>query len=71
MKFKQPTVATQFQLEVRNRFQALADLEEDEDLERRWTKLKDALTKSAETALVHVQVPSTWKLEKMNKYFVK
>ena len=53
MKFKQPVMATQFQLEVRNRFQALVDFEDEEDVESRWTKLKlkDALTRSAEIVI--------------------
>lgn len=51
MKLKQPSIALQFRLEIKNRFQALGELEEDEDLERRWTKLKDVLTTSAEAVI--------------------
>uniref|UniRef100_A0A914WUP2 Uncharacterized protein n=1 Tax=Plectus sambesii TaxID=2011161 RepID=A0A914WUP2_9BILA len=48
MKLKQPTVATQFQLELRNRFQAPADCEEAED---QWTQFRTTLTKSAEAVV--------------------
>ena len=51
MKLKEPMMTKQFQLEIQNRFQALAEPDEDDEVEDRWTNLKCALTASAETVI--------------------
>ena len=51
MKLKEPMATTQFQVEIQNRFRALAELGDDDEVDGRWTHIECALTASAETVI--------------------
>jgi uncharacterized protein YwgA len=50
-KLNEPEVREQYQIEIRNRFAALENLSDDEDVDRTWGNIKEIIKTSAKESL--------------------
>jgi hypothetical protein len=50
-KLKEPEVREQYQIEIRNRFAALENLSDDEDVDRTWENIKENIKTSVKESL--------------------
>ena len=51
MKLNEPEVREQYQIEIRNRFAALENLNDDDDVNRTWENIKENIKTSAKESL--------------------
>ena len=51
LKLNEPEVREQYQIEIRNRFAALENLNNDEDVDKTWEKIKENIQTSAKESL--------------------